>query len=279
MARMTARRIVQLPSLNSVGVSQVATSTLPVGARKYHAVVYKYKDGTANQATLEAAITNVRILLGGKEQWNLSLARLNVLNALDGHAFQAGHILIPFSRWKARTPAGEEAFGWGTANVSSFTIELTISAAAVAPAIAGWCEIEDVVEPIGVIVKRRTLSGYTAAAAGVFPIKDLPRRDAYNRIHVLTTQASTVKVVADGVEFFDLPRTVSQMIYSKQGLTHPTNTYSVLFDATQQVTDLLPMTRNVPGLGIVEVQEFRLDVTMDAGATFDVLTETVGQPD
>lgn len=279
MSRLNARRLVSLPSLNSVGVSQTATSSLPVGARKYHALIYKYKAGADNQATVEAAITTVRLLLGGKEQWKISLARLNILNALDGFAFQTGHIIIPLSRFAARTPQGEEAFGWGTANVSSFTVEFDISAAAVAPAITGWGEIEDTVENIGVIIKRRTFTGYAAAAAGSFQIKDLPRRDAYNRIHIFTVQASAVKVVADSVEFFDAPRTVSAMSYSRRALSHPANTYSVIFDATQQVTDLVPMIRNVPGLGNVEVQEFRLDVTMDAAATFDVLTETVGQPD
>jgi hypothetical protein len=278
---LTARRNVTLPALNAVGVSQVATSSPPVGARKYHTLFFKYKDGTANQATLEAAITNVRILLGGKEQWNLSLARLNMIAALDGYAFQPGLIVIPLSLFKARTPAGEESVGLGMANVSSFTVELTISGAATAPALTGWAEIEDVVENIGVIRKIRTHSGKTASGAGVFQVQDLPRKsnEAYRRIHLMTGQASAVKVVTDGVEWFDLPRQVATALYAKQGIVQQANVYSIIFDATGQITDLLPMVRNVPGIGNVQVQEFRLDITMDAGATFDILSETVGSPD
>ncbi len=281
MARITARRTVTLPALNAVAVSSVASCAAPCGARKYHTLFFKYKDGTANQATLEAAITNVRLLLNGKEQWNLSLARLNILNALIGYAFQTGLIVIPLSRFDARTPQGEEAFGWATADLASFTIELTISGAAVAPAITGWAEIEDVIESIGVIVKRRTHSAKMASGAGLFPVNDLPRKpnEAYARLHLFTVQASSVKVVADSVEFFDLPRQVASALYAKQGIVQQANVYHVLFDATEQVTDLLPMVRNVPGLGNVLVQDFRLDITMDAGATFDIIAEVVGQPD
>lgn len=281
MARMTARRTVTLPALNAVAVSSVATSTLPVGARKYHTLVYRYKAGADNQATIEAAITNVRLLLNGKEQWSLSLARLNELNARIGYAFQTGLIVIPLSRFDARTPAGEEAFGWGTANVSSFTVELTISGAAVAPALAGWAEIEDVIEDIGVILKRRTHSSKTAGGAGLFEINDLPKKpnEAYKALHLFSANVTDVKVVADAVEWFDQPKQVAAAIYAKQNIAHVTNGFSVIFDATEQVTDLLPMVRNVPGIGNVLVQDLRVSATMSAGATFDVLAEVVGSPD
>jgi ureidoglycolate hydrolase len=281
MARMTARRLVTLPALNAVAVSSVATATAPVGARKYHALYFQYKDGTANQATLEGAITNVRLLLNGKEQWNCSLARLNILNALVGYAFQTGLIFIPLSRFDARTPAGEEAFGWGTADVSSFTVELTISGAAVAPALTGWAEIEDTVENIGVIIKRRTHSSKAASGAGLFQINDLPRKplEAYARLHLFSSAVTSAKVVADSVEFFDLPRAVASALYAKQGITQQSNVFHVLFDATEQVTDLLPMTREVPGIGKVLVQDFRLDLTMSGASTFDIIAEVVGIPD
>jgi hypothetical protein len=281
MARLTARRIVTLPALNAVAVSSIATATCPVGARKYHTLLFRYKAGADNQATIEAAITNVRLMLNGKEQWNLSLARLNALNAAVGLAFQTGLIIIPLSRFDARTPAGEEAFGWGTADVASFTVELTISGAAVAPALTGWAEIEDVVENIGVIVKRRTHSSKTASGAGLFEINDLPRKpnEAYARLHLYSANVTDVKVVADAVEFFDLPRQVAAAVYAKQAFTQPASTFSVLFDATEQVTDVLPMVRNIPGIGNVLVQDLRISATMSAGATFDVLAEVVGSPD
>lgn len=279
MARFTARRTITLPSFNSVAAGARATVALPVGARKYQTLILQYKDGTPNQAAIEADLTNLRLLLNGKVQWELSVARLNLLNASNGLAFVAGHILIPLSAPWARTVPGEELFGWGTANVSNFSLEIDIAGTAVAPVLAGWSEIEDVVEPIGAIVKRRVYSSKTASGAGVMQITDLPRRDAFSRIHLFTVQATRVKVVADAVEFFDLTRAAAGILYAKQKIVAPANTFTVAFDATQQVTDLLPMTRNVPGLGVVPVQDFRLDVTMAAGATFDVLAETVGQPD
>lgn len=281
MARFTARRIVSLPALNGVAVSSTATATCPVGARKYHSLFFRYKAGADAQAVMEAAMTNIRLLLNGKEQWNLTLARLNTLNTLNGYAFQTGLIFIPLSAYWARTPAGEEALGWGTQDVSSFTVEITITGAAVAPALQGWAEIEDTVEPIGAILKRRTHSSKTAGGAGLFQINDLPRRidEAYSRLHLFTVQATDVKVVADGVEWFDLPRQVANALYVKQGIAAQANIYHVLFDATEQITDTLPMVRNVPGVGNVLVQDFRLDVTMGAGATFDVLAEVIGRPD
>ena len=277
---LQARRIVDLPSLNAVAVSSVASSSHPVGVRKYHTTFFRYKDGTANQATLEAAITNVKVLMNGKEQWNISLARLNSLLALEGYAFQTGLIVIPWSFFKARTPAGEEAFGLGTADLATLSVELTISGAAVAPALTGWAEIEDRQEASGIIRKIRTFPSKVCSGAGTFQIQDLPRRpqEAYRRIHLVAAQASAVKVMVDGVEWFNMPRIVARALYAKQNLTLQTGWYSVIFDATQQPSDLLPMARNVGG-AVVPVQEFRLDITMDAAETFDVVTETVGIAD
>jgi len=277
---LQARRVVELPSLNAVAVSSVASSSHPVGVRKYHTTIFRYKAGTDNQATLEAAITNVKVLINGKEQWSLSLARLNALLLQEGYAFQTGHIVIPWSFFKSRTPAGEEALGLGTADITTLSVELTISGAATSPTLTGWAEIEDVAEVSGAIRKIRTFPSKVCSGAGLFQIQDLPKRpqEAYRRIHLFAAQATAVKVMVDGVEWFNMPRAVAAALYAKQSLTHPTSAYSVLFDATQQTTDILPMVRNVGG-ATLPVQEFRLDITMGAAETFDIVTETIGIAD
>jgi hypothetical protein len=280
MARFSARRTVTLPALNAVAISSVATASCPVGARKYHTLFFRYKAGADAQGTIETAISNIRLLLNGKEQWNLSLARLNALNAQIGLAFQTGLIVIPLSRFDARTPQGEEAFGWGTADLQSFTVELTISAAAVAPALTGWAEVEDVSEPIGAILKRRTHSSKAASGAGLFQINDLPRKpsEAYARLHLFSNLVTEVKVVADSVEFFDLPKQVATALYAKQGITQIANCFTVAFDSTEQVSDILPMVRMVNGQPVL-VQDFRIDATLSGAATFDIVAELVGRPD
>lgn len=277
---LVVRRPVPLPSFNSVGVSQTASVNCPVGARKYHTLFIRYKAGADNQATLEAAITNVKLLIGGKEQWNLSLADLYARLTAIGYAFQTGLIVIPLSRFEARTVTGEETFGWGTSNVQSFTLELTISGAAVAPTLAGWAEVEDSAEPLGAITKIRTFTGKTASGAGVFQILDLPRKatEAYSRIHIMSALVTDVLVEADEAKFFDLPKQVATALYAKQNLQHIAGGYTVAFDHTEQVTDVLPMVRLVNGQPQL-VQTFNVAPTLSGGATFRVLTETVGSAD
>jgi hypothetical protein len=273
---MSKRRIVRLPAFNSVAAGSRATCALPVGARKYHKVFVEYKDGTGNQAALEADLSTVRLLVNGRPQREHTVAEINVLNAFRGRSFQTGTVQIHLSEPTARTLAGEEILGWGTNNLATFSLEIDIAAGATAPALVAYAEIEDSVENLGAILKVRR-GTYQASGATTLAIRDLPRdpSEAYARFHAFTSAATAVQLKADADIIVE---TITRALLLKHYASRPqetimqTNVLTLDLMSSTQVTDVLPMLRTDGRL----VQDFPLEITLSGAATFALLTEVVG---
>lgn len=273
---MSKRRIVRLPAFNSVAPGQRATLNLPVGFRKYLKIFVEYKDGTPNQAAMEADLSTVRLLVNGRPQREHTVAEVNVLNAYRGRAFQAGTIQIHLAEPTARTLAGEEIVGWGTNNLATFSIEIDIAGGAVNPALAAYAEIEDSNEDLGAILKVRRAT-YQASGATVLAIRDLPRDplEAYARFHAFHANATAVQLKADNDVIVE---TITRSLLAKHYASRPqdtimqANVLTLDLIASTQITDVLPMLRGDGRL----VQDFPLEITLSGAATFAVLSEVVG---
>lgn len=269
------RRKIVLTSINGVAAGQTATLDLPPG-RRYFKIFAFYK-GTAAQAAIESDITEIRIIINGKVQRRFSAADLNVVNATRGYAFVAGLIPIFFSESRRRTIIGEEGLGWGTAGVSTFRVEFDIDAAAVAPTLSAIAEVDDVVAPLGPIVKWYKET-FTATGAQTLNITTLPKRDQYGAIHCRSALVTRVKATVDSLEVYDLERASAVAFLQDRGFSMQASNFSVIFDDTDQVTDSLPMARQVAG-SPTPVNEFRLDVTASGAGAIPLLIERVGSPD
>jgi hypothetical protein len=273
---MSKRRFVQLPAFSSVASGTRATLVMPVGARKYHKLLIQYKDGTANQAAIESALKGMRVLVNGKLQRDTTVAILNAMNAYRGRPFQTGMVIMFFSEVTARTWQGEELVGWGTNNVSTLTVEIDIDAAAVAPALTAYAEIEDSTENLGGIIKWRRAS-YQTAGATTLAIRDLPRdpMEAYARFHIATANATDVQLKADNDVIIEK---VSRAILAAHYAARPSSTvmqagYLTLdLIASLQIDDFLPMKRTDGRV----IQDFPLEVTVNGASTFDVISEVFG---
>ncbi|MBC7367169.1 MAG: hypothetical protein H7343_10235 [Undibacterium sp.] len=271
------RRKVVLTSINGVGIGQTATLDLPVGGRRYFGLFLIYKTNAA-QATIEADITEVRLIINGKPQRRFSAADLNVVNATNGLAFTVGYLPIILAEPRRRTIAGEEGLAWGTVGVSTFRVEIDIAVGAVAPTLTAFAEVDDIPSPLGPIAKWYKET-FIATGAQTLNLNTLPKRDAYNRIHARSALVTRMKATVDGLEVYDLDRTTAGVVMSRRlSLAQQVNNFSMVFDDSDQVTDGIPMTKSTPE-GIVPVGEFRLDVTVSAAGTIPLLIERVGQPD
>lgn len=269
------RRKVLLTSVSNVAAGQTASIDLPVG-RRYFAVYMLYK-GNAAQATIDADITEVRVILNGKVQRRFSGADLNVIMATRGFAFQLGLIPILFAEPRRRTWQGEEGLAWGTKGVSTFRIEVDISGAAVAPTLTATAEVDDLNVPIGTIVKWYK-EGFNSAGAQVVNITTLMKRDTYDAIHIRSALATAIKVTVDSLEIADLTRTLCDFYARRRGFVQQANTLSLIFADSDQVTDGLPMIRETQD-GIIPVQDFRVDVTASGAGALPFVIERVGLPD
>lgn len=272
------RRTVVLTSINGVAAGQTATLDLPTGGRRYFALYALYKTNAA-QATIEADITEIRIIINGKVQRRLSSADLNFLNTTNGLAFVAGMIPILFAEPRRRTMQGEEGLAWGTVGVGTFRVEFDIAGGAVAPTLSAFAEVDDVPAPLGPIVKVYKET-FNATGAQTLNITTLPKRDSYARIHARSALVTRMKAVVDGLDIFDVDRaTAAALLTRRQGLAMVANNFSLIFDSSDQVTDALPMFKDIGGGRLAQVSEFRVDVTASGAGAIPLLIERVGSPD
>src|SRR5690606_12868779 len=175
---------------------------LPAG-RRYFAIYGRYKNN-ANQATIEADITGIRIVINGIVQWSMSAADLNVLNSIRHRfAFRNGLIPLFLASQRARTWQGEEGLAWGTIGVSTFRVEFDIAGTATAPTLVAWAEVDDVQAPLGPI-KKYYKEIFNAAGAQTLNITTLPKRDAYSAIIARSNLVTNVKVTVDSLEIADI---------------------------------------------------------------------------
>lgn len=273
---MTRQRV-DLPSFNSVGAGQTATVTVPTGPR-YHAIFLKYKEN-ANQATIEADLSQIRIKVNGKVQRVATLEELNKINALNGYAFQAGMIPIFFSEPARRNVTSEDALAWGTVDVSTFQIEIDIDAGATAPKLEGFAYIDMVPARLTNIMKWKRQS-IQNNQAGELTVNTLPRvtGDVYHRMHCFETAGgdiSSIEVNLDRTEVYTQKDADNDAILAMRGLEPQTDVFHVVFDETQRIEDGLPLD---DGNGN-RVQDFSVKWTMATANSFTLLTEVRGKPD
>lgn len=271
---MSTRRKVFLPSASAVGIGQTATFDLALN-RRYFALYLVYKTN-ANQATIEADITEIRLIVNGKVQRRFSAADNNKILATNGIAFTAGLIPILLAEPWRRTMQGEEGLAWGTADVSSFKVEVDIAGTAVAPTLTGVAEVDNNNTPLGLISKWKK-QVFTSGGAQVLTILTLPKVDTYSRIHAFSALVTNALVMVDQLERYNLTSALNAALLSRQKLTQQASTYSIVFDDDQQVTSALPMVDLTNGKPLVS--EFRVDLTCSGAGSFTVLTETIGYAD
>jgi hypothetical protein len=272
-----SRRKVKLTSINGVAAGQTATLDLPCGGRRYFGIYAKYKTNAA-QATLEADITEIRLVINGKVQRRFSDADLNFRELVNGRAFVLGMIPINLYEPRAREANGEEGVAWGTADVNTFRVEFDIAGGAVAPTISAWAEVDDVPSPLGLIVKWYKET-YNATGAQTLNITTLSKRDVYQAIHARTALVTAVKVTVDGLDWYDLARDEASLALPRRpGLTQVANNFSVLFEDDDQVSDGLPMLKKING-ATVAVSELRVDLTASGAGAIPLLIERLGYAD
>lgn len=274
---MTTRRKDVLPSFNAVGAGQTATVDLPTD-RRYHQIFIQYKTN-ANQATIEADITEVRIKVNGKVQRRFSAMQLNAINAFNGYAFTSGMIPIFFSEPWRRNVLSEDSLAWGMQNVSTFQIEVDIAGTATAPTLQGVAVTDPMQQPLQNIIKWRQVT-VPISSTGIYTLSTLPKilGEGYQRMHCFENAAndiSAVEVQVDGFTVQELTDSQNSAILANRDFLPQTAVYHIVFDDTQRVEDGLSVTKANGTL----VNELRLDFNMAVASAFTLLQEVIGNPD
>lgn len=278
------RRTVPIANVTGVAAGQTATMDLPLG-RRYHTILLNYSEGgvAANQATMDAAITGIRIIVNSRTQRQYTAAELRVLNAVNGapFAFQAGVLPIFFAEPWRRTPQGEDLLAWPAypeLGTNSLQIEVDIAVGRVGPALSAKAVIDQIDPkqvPFGPIIttRRRVV---TPGAAGVFTLLDMPKDlGNYRAIHCFETAAndiSGIKATIDQLVAYDRTDAENTALLNIGGYVPQASLFHVVFDEDRRWADGLPMVKSDGKL----VSEFTLEFDMAVANPFTLIAEMLG---
>ena len=270
------KNIVSLPSFSPVAAGITATIDLPTtGVYDGLRVVYTTTTGGgANQANMEAEITEVRIKVNGKVQRRFSAAHLFALNAFRGVAFQTGQLPIYFYEPWRKTVQGQDALAWGMADVATFQVEIDVDAAALNPTLVATALKTDDGRVMGPIVKIRQ-HVIPVPATGIVNVTNLPRSDAYFGLHAVTADIDDVEIKIDQVERFKITEANMTALMNELGLVPQTGYFHIPFDFTNRTGDALSM-KGPEGRA---VSDFRIDFNMAVAASFTLLALQLGLRD
>jgi len=257
-----------ITGINGVAPGGVATCAIPTG-RRFHALCFKYK-GNANQATIEADILWIRLIVGGNQIREIIPSELFIELAANGIPFKAGRIPIFFSEPKRATAMEEEATSWDTVGQTSFEVQFGIAAGAVAPALTGYMVYDylrnDGLEgrPGANIVKwiRQTV---VVAGAGDVDVKTLPK-GIVQRLTIFGPVSAPTKVFAKvgSRTIWDLSLADATDLLSDYSIAAQAKSYPVYYDYTQQIIGAQP---------IAAADDYNVKLSAADAQNFSVLTQ------
>lgn len=275
------RKIKLLPGFTNVGVATRATLEVPLGEIYYAIPLTLTRNGAAmTTAQMLTDISSIQIKINDNVVQDWKPDDLIKVNATMGAQFAArnGYLPIWFGRPDRRTMQGEEAEGWGTADIQNFTIEVQFAGAAT-PTITGHAIVDTAPNrPLRAAPIRhiRRLT-FAPAAAGTAQLDKIVKgvNIFYARLHFFSNLVTNVKVsVDDRIVWHDLPRDLVAELFTQWGLALQTNVYTVAFDMSSQLTDQLATFYPAAGqLPAAPVQDLRVDVTVSGAGSFDTILE------
>lgn len=257
-----------ITGINGVAAGGVATVSIPTG-RRYHALVFKYKTN-AVQATIEADILWIRLIVGGNMIREIIPSELFAELAANGIPFKAGRIPIFFSEPKRATVMEEEATSWDTVGQTTFEVQFGVAAAAVAPALTGYA-LYDYIRNDGLegrpganIVKWLRQS-VVVAGAGDVDVKTLPK-GIVQRMTIFGPISAPTKVQAKigSRTIWDLALADAADVLSDYGITAQAKSYPVYYDFTQQIIGAQP---------IAAADDYNVKITAADAQNFSVLSQ------
>lgn len=254
-----------IPAFANVAAGSMATTRL-LRNQRILAMFLQYKTN-ASQATIEADITEIRILVNGKVVRQFSAAQLNIINALNGVAFTLGIIPIYFAEPKRRTPEGEEylaLLAYEDLGVGDVDIQVDIAGGAAAPTLTGWLSMDyqrpadQITGPNAADLRtvmhwmRRVTQCNAAAPVGapLTPPNFFPNvRGWLHRVHAFDAVITQAILRKGQTPFWNQTTVQLPAMFNGYGMAKQANTFSLCLDHTQQYGDGYLLTQ-APDLAI-----------------------------
>jgi len=268
---MAGPRIHQKLPAVQVAVGGTSIIKLPIG-RTYHAVYMAFSNCSL------AEITDIRLVANGVVLHRYDTGTdLDVLNQQNGlPTVGSGDFTLPlaihFDRKGLRARIAEEFTCLGTGIIDDptpiTTLQLEIDIANSATGATLTAKAEQSGPQLSGLVLKTKLFQYTAPAAGVFEVSDLPRGDLINRVYFKSSAITGVEVERDGFTLFDRTIVENNYILGLDGYkSAPSVGY--MFDPSEHGFDNAALTTK-------NVNDLRFKLTMSGGSSIPVYVEYIG---
>lgn len=266
----------RMPSPNGVSAGQTALFNLSLGNR-YHELQLTYAGATLAQ------LEEIRIKINGTVKQVFSAVDRDKWNQFDGIAAANGILVIPFDRQKLKTLAAEEETAIDTGaivagqvgeRVTSFSVEVDIAAAAVAPVLEMNATVsESTGRGVGTVLHIRR-DTRTFGGAGRHDISDLPFNSvtaAYlNRVTFAPSagEVSETTVKRNNVTIFERKKALNERLQANGVRTS---------QAGFQIIDTTEKGVGGNVFNLMGAQDFRYELVLTAAATITVYSEYLGR--
>lgn len=132
------QRVIKANDFENVVSGGTAILRVPVGDFTYAGIRLRYTESGSdvNQATMETAITKIEVQADGVSQQVYSANELFAINNHLGVPTRDGRLPLPLTVKGFEDRAVEDGLEWGTANLQSLTVKVTIASGRTAPALS-----------------------------------------------------------------------------------------------------------------------------------------------
>jgi hypothetical protein len=209
----------ELPSFGGISAGNTHVSLAPRGPSYRGIVLECFKNTTAILTTAEMAsqLSAIKVKINGVARYEMDADTLQDINAYYGYAAVNGYLPMFFTYHWLRTVPALENLVWGTQNVDSLALEVTLASGATCNAMKAYGIITPEKRDLGLIIEQHTYT-YAPGGAGQFEISDLPKRNgALFALHIDSSVCSRADIKLEGVDLRAVPDAVSSNWQTWQG--------------------------------------------------------------
>ena len=262
----------KLGNVQNVGAGLTAIAGVPRGVT-YSSLNLVYREGAspapATKATMQAAITGVRLLIDGEEFLNASAAEIIAVQDYYEIDYSDGVLPLIFERPKLITAIGRDVFMLGTADVRNIAIEIDVAAGRVNPSLELYGEyfpdpsnsvmLDDFIQ-----LRRLELAG--PSGNGFYDVDNLPRGPfLMPAMHLSSANFDDIEVLVNNQHIVKSSRLMQHALVQRHDRTPQAGYTHIDFAYRDRVADALN----------INVGDFRLRVNMTTAAPFTVLSELI----
>jgi len=243
-----------------------AVLRLPVNDFTYQMLLLRYTESGSDVsvANMKTRITKIEVLVDNIPQISVSATELFAINEHMGVTPAAGYLPIIFAPAGVPGPPVQEALAWGTANINSLTVKVTLASGGTSPALAGTVAGRIESRPLGKILQYEPLTVTPQASDTYFKLLN----QEFNGRPILaffaeTTDMTKVRYKVGQTSVFDeMPIAALNVFYNTQERLKSVSGFSIINFASTGQFGSDPMPIKVNGVPLInQTAEFFMTST------------------